>query len=582
MINYRELNKVEKFFVDSLTEKLELRAAYNMMPNATCFSYCVNEINKIFRLYINTSKRINHFYLCEDFYRFLQKDKILKSIDEAHYFVMLKNLKELLGGSANIIDVKNYFSISKNVYSNKYFDTVFNRLIDTLRTNNDEDLEEFENLIQTFINELLYQRCSYKFLCDIFHSLKKGNIFKDIYDFLYYITEKAYNEHDKLHENIEMYLPIKNAEFRDIEFIKTKQNIEIIDEQYYCKIYSNCIDFYNLCELNMRRIESIFNIFRFNRETNVDFDYSKHVIVRRQKLQDEFKIDFKQLVSYKYFIGKKTIIEQTLRSLEILNTNDNPLYYKFNNILNYAEKDNDFLTVSSFVDNWIALESLIQLSESHLGYDGVRLFVPKLLAIKYFRQEINLTLKYSYGYSQKTPSLQKFIDDCVKNQKFSIIDNCKSDFYKFKLKKYVEILSDFNCFTQHISEIKKSLEFDIARIYLVRNEYVHSSNLSTFNNLQKYKLKRILADCIDVFTKALNANIKVDRINISGEDIFSDIMKKSLAYDVTLEILSGKYKLGENKVGRKTLESSLTQHQILENILFERVSILNPNKHNDN
>lgn len=578
MYKYRELNDAEKFFIDFLNEKLSLKATYNMLPSTICFSYCVNEITKIFHLYNESNKRINHLYLCEDFYEFLRKDQILKSIDEAQYYVMLKKLKEIVGGSANYKDCENFIADCKNVFANKYFEHIFDEVILMLRNNIVDDLESLERNIETFINELLFQKCSYMYLCGIYNEFKSKELFKDIYDFLYYLMEKPLNDTDKSGENIEMYLPLKNVQDRDIAFVKKKQTIEIVGDNYYCKTYSNGIDYYHSCEINMRRIESVFNIYRFNRETSIDFDYSKDVVIKRKKLGDEFRVNFKKLISYKYFIGKSEIIEQTINSLNILNENDNPLYYKFNNILNYTEKDNDFLTVSSFVDNWIALESLIKLSENHVGFDGITYIVPKLLSIKYMRQEINLSLKKSCYIKQDAPSLHDFIDKCIKQKDTSIIDNCHCPYYKYKLNKYVEILSDFKKFREYIKNIECMLGSDLSRIYLVRNEYVHSSNLATYNNLQKIKLKRILSDCIDVFTKSLNGNVKVDRVKVSGVNVFGDILRKYMAHDITMEIMCGKYKIDNQSFGKKSLTTTLNEYEVIENILFERLIVLNPQK----
>lgn len=577
MIRYRDLNEAEKFFIDCLNEKLDIKSAYNMLPSTICFSYCMNEISKIFHLYNESNKKINHFYLCEDFYEFLCEDTVLKSIDEAQYYVLLKTLKSLIGGSVNYKECEHFFTDFRSVFANKYFEYIFNELFTMLKNNAIDDFEKLERTINTFINEILFQKCSYLFLCGIYRELKSKELFGNLYDFLFYLTEKPFNEKDNITENIEMYLPLKNVQYRDVDFVKKKQNVELIDGAYYCKVYSNGIDYFHLCEVNMRRIESIFNIFRFNRETSIDFDYSKDVIIKRKKLGDEFKFNFKQLVSYKYFIGKAEIIDQTINSLNILNKHDNPLYYKFNNILNYTEKDNDFLTVSSFVDNWIALESLIKLSESHVGFDGVAYIVPKLLSIKYLRQEINVSLKKAFTLNKNAPPVQEFINKCVKEKDNTIIDNCISAYYKYKLNHYVDVLSDFKKLKEHIVSIECRLKSDLARIYLVRNEYVHSSNLATYNNMQKFKLKRILSDCIDTFTKSLNGNVNVERFKVSGEDVFGDMMRKRIAYDTTIDIMCGKYKLENQNMGKKSLITSLDEYEILKNIIFERVKILNPN-----
>jgi len=290
-------------------------------------------------------------------------------------------------------------------------------------------------------------------------------------------------------------------------------------------------------------------------------------------------VGFRDLITYKYFVGKQNIIEQTIKSLDIVSKHDSVLYYTYNNILDYAEKDNDFLTVSSYVDNWIALESIIKLSGSRVGFEGVMFFVPKLLSIKYLRQEINFSLKNAFH--DKSVTLEKFVDICIKNKELACLEKCQSLYYKHKLEKYIAMLGNYTNIREYIKSIEKRLEFDIQRIYLVRNEYVHSSNLAAYNNLQKIKLKRILADVIDAFTKSLNGNINVERYTVSGKDIFSDILRKYMSHDTALEIMSGKYKTDNQKVGKKSLVSALDEYEILKNIIFERMIVFNHSKRFD-
>lgn len=575
-LNYNELNEAERFFVDCLNERCNHSSTYNMIPTTVCFSYCINEIVKIFHLYNESNKRINHFELCDDFYEFLLNDSIFKQIDEAQYYLMLRLVKSLSGGAANYAESENFFVACKGIFVSKYFDTLYNNLISLLKNNNIDDVEYLENIINTFINEILSQKCTYMYFCSIVLDLLNKDLFENIYDFIEYISEKKCRYPD----NIEMYLPLKNVEHREFAFIKTKQDVVSIDETYYCKIYaSKTIDYYRMCELNMRRIKSIFNIYRFNRDTRIDFDYSKEVIVKRATLNDEFKVGFRDLITYKYFVGKQNIIEQTIKSLDIVSKHDSVLYYTYNNILDYAEKDNDFLTVSSYVDNWIALESIIKLSGSRVGFEGVMFFVPKLLSIKYLRQEINFSLKNAFH--DKSVTLEKFVDICIKNKELACLEKCQSLYYKHKLEKYIAMLGNYTNIREYIKSIEKRLEFDIQRIYLVRNEYVHSSNLAAYNNLQKIKLKRILADVIDAFTKSLNGNINVERYTVSGKDIFSDILRKYMSHDTALEIMSGKYKTDNQKVGKKSLVSALDEYEILKNIIFERMIVFNHSKRFD-
>ena len=197
MIKYRDLNDVEKFFMDLLNERLSLKSAYNMMPSTLCFSYCLNETNKLFHLYNESNKRINHFYLCEDFFEYMYKDTILKSIDEAHYYVLLKTLKSLIGGSVNYKDCEHFFLDFRNMFCNKYFDQLLKELLSMLKSNKTDDLCKLKRIIDAFINEILFQKCSYLFLCGLYNDLKSKNLFKDIYEFILYLAEKPFDENDK-------------------------------------------------------------------------------------------------------------------------------------------------------------------------------------------------------------------------------------------------------------------------------------------------------------------------------------------------------------------------------------------------
>lgn len=566
MQNYNQYNETEKFFLECLNERLFRYAQYNHLPNCTCFSYCINELARNCKIYLETNKKINHLSLCEDFYEYMIDDIIFKLIDESQYYVLTNLLKDIKSNSANIKSAYTYITKTRSIYCMLYLNKTKEYLYELLR-NDTKDYEKVEKITDVFINELLSQKLSYLFLVNIYRQFLHDNIFDSVYKLFEYLL----NEDNS--ENIEMYLPLKDCKTRDIEFISVKQEIVQYEDIYYCKIYDNCVDYFDLCITNKRRIESILNFFKFYRNSNIDFDYSKKVKVIRKKIGDEFEVSFKDLLTYKYFVGKDSIINQTVHNLEILDNNNNILYYKINNILHYAEKDNDMLNASSYVDNWIALESIVKLSEVWSGYEGVKFYVPKMLAVKYLRQEINASLKNAFK-NRTQVKLEEFIESCIKDNEYKICDGAKNTYYIYKLKKYATIISSFELLSKNVSAVQKRLERDIERIYLIRNEYVHSSNINAVNNMQKIKLKRILADTIDCFNKSLNGNVSNNFYSVSGEDIFSDLERKYLVEKTTLDLYNSKINYG-SKIGPKNIVSPLEKHEVICNIIFERRTTLN-------
>jgi len=569
MKNYYNYNSAETFFIELLRENLCINARYTCLPRSTCFNYCINELIKALEIHIESNKKINHLDLAQEFFSFLKKDTILKMIDESEYYNLLCHIKNIVGKSSVISEEYTYLKRIKSFYGAKYFKQMCVHL-KILLDNNTPDLANLEFIALNLINELLAQNISYLFLCQIFNDYYFNDKFDNINQFLTYI----YNEENT--ENIQIYLPLKGCAVRDIKFLSdNNQKVVTIEEKsektHYCLIYANTVDYYNLFEINKRRIESIFNFFKFFRDSNMDFDYDKKIRINRNKiLKDTIEIDFKKFVTNKSYIGKQQILDTALKNLKILSETENILYFKICNILHYAEKDNDFLTSNSFVDNWIALESLIKLSDFRVGYDGVRYIIPKALSTKYFRQEINQFLKQAYNVNM---SLESFISYCLNGNEEKLYKNVKTDYHKYKIDCYKKALSNIELFKAKLEEIEKCLANDIQRIYIIRNEYVHSSNISTNNILYNIKLKRILSESIDCFMKTLDANLKPNYNNVTGSEIFNDILRQHDNAKNIIAIYCNKFTI-EQKIGKKNLISDIDMQNVIKNIVFEKKALL--------
>jgi hypothetical protein len=279
MKNYNLCNDAEKFFVSILRERTYIHAQYNSLPTCTCFSFCLNELIRNCKIYLDSEKKINHLSMTKDFYDFMLNDTILKRIDESQYYNLLICLKDINTNSANITECYPVLIGIRNIFINKYFNELYDYLVKLLKSNC-TDYDMLEMITNIFINELLSLKLSYLYFNKIFVEFFSDEKFNDIYIFLDYITCD--------NENIEMYLPLKKCTTREIQFISEKQEIieEISEGQssYSCKIYDSTVDYYELCDINKRRIESLLNFFKFYRDSEIDFDYDKKVKIKRKVL----------------------------------------------------------------------------------------------------------------------------------------------------------------------------------------------------------------------------------------------------------------------------------------------------------
>lgn len=554
-------NKNEQFLINIFKEKLHIGTQYLSIPSEICFTFCLNETIHNLRLSIENPK-INHLYLVEDFYNFLIKDKIFKKIDESEYYNLINYLQKAIGGAMSSKELLLYLISVRSLFGKKYLNCIYDEMKSSFKTetNNKEDLYFLYN---TFLNEIIVNKCCYQCLINIFDYFIK-NKFNSLQDFLDYIWKL--NE-----ENIEILVPIKNCRNDDQSFLKNYNQIEEIDNIKYLKIYeNNTIDHIRLFEKQKKRIDVYFNMIKFYGSSNIDYSYDAKAIIKKKYLNDIIELQLRDITSYNPFLGSQEMRKNSLSTMYTLFDKENyDLYYSINDILAYAERDNDILNSASFVDNWISIESLIKLSNSKNGVEGVTYYIPKMLAIEFLRKDLNTLLKAVY----KNISLEKFIQLIYENSLKTSYS--KNEYLKWKLSKYIEIIKKPKSLYEELQNIEKKLEKDLRRIYIIRNEYVHSSNVDVWNNTSKLKLKHLLSFGLDCVFKTLNNNIKNEHYNVRGEDIFSDINKNYNNRNNILLALSGEYKINNKKISKEIIGQNLKQYQIITNIILNRRNALN-------
>lgn len=486
-------------------------------------------------------------------------DFILKQTDYLTYARIVLELKKMAEGNTISITDKIAFFEHLNIrYTKTYSQAVYDYLLN-LHSSNTVDEKSF-NLINLFINELLANGNNYLYLSYIIKLYKKNKFesFSAFINYLYYANNDSFD----------VLIPINELKKYARELFELKeQKLIQKNDVTYCKVYgNNIIDFFYLIKENLIRIESLFNILRLYKNSNIDFLRDKKIIVHSRYFKEDFELSFDEINKYLGPTPYAKNLKSAVENLDKLKDNNKLAYHSILNSISYAEKDKDIMTPSSFVDNWIAIESLMSLSGRKKGFACVDFILPKMLSAKIILNNATNTLENAYkNYAGQKLKLETFIKQvCEDTFNFNKI---KNPYFSLELKKLAEIFSNPKKLQEKFLEVEKQLSLDLLRIYILRNEYVHSSNLHAFNSMQQIKLKHLLPLCIDEFFKIFDNRINKE---VSSFDLIFDIYTEILSrYDIR----ETSFKLINEKVrllnGRIILDINIENLNIsLDNYIF--------------
>lgn len=201
----------EHFFNDKIMDVISMKNSFLQMPTMICFNFCLKEMLDLCDVNSETGNK-KYFELAKDFLEFLKKDIVLKELDMGAYINIIKKINEFLNNrdKINCMELYHYFSHVKVIFGHKYR----KKLVELILKNIEEckDYDVFENLIDTFVNELLAQGYTYKFLNEIIKKYIYENIFEEPKELINFLFSKR--------ENYDIYVPLKNFNNRDEKFIK--------------------------------------------------------------------------------------------------------------------------------------------------------------------------------------------------------------------------------------------------------------------------------------------------------------------------------------------------------------------------
>ena len=171
-----------------------------------------------------------------------------------------------------------------------------------------------------------------------------------------------------------------------------------------------------------------------------------------------------------------------------------------------------------------------------------------MLSAKIILSDATNTLENAYkNYAGPDVKLENFIKQVCENT-FDF-NKIKNPYFCLELKKLAKIFSSPKKLQEQFAKVEKLLSLDLLRIYILRNEYVHASNLQAFNSMQQIKLKHLLPLSIDEFFKIFNNRIGKDIISFDLIfDIFTEILSKYDIRQTSFKLINDKVRWANGKI----------------------------------
>ncbi len=562
-----------QYFVTKLSHDTDIYNCYFCMPSNDCFTFCINELQSALKNQLEENIKNNYVLeLSRWFYAFLEKDKILKNVDSlrfSHLLLLLKDLAE--GKQSNKEETITLLTNFKSVLSNEYFTNVSSEIVKVV-ADICPNYDYLDYLTELFLNECLARDIDIRFIHKTIEWFKKG-VFKSIEDYLSFFTAKKRIAYD-------IYLPIINYKSENEDVFKlNEQEITCVDGVYYLHIFKNgFIDYFNIITSHMVRVDSIFNMLKLYTSTEIDYDRNKDILVdiscpSLADLKEEY-ISFNQITKYKGISPYTKFMIGTITNLNELYEKDKLLYHKLLNIIGYSEKDNDYISSSSYVDAWISLESLYSLNKISSGYNSVKQLLPSFVSPRIIINKLTFILKNAFKGKTKVTS-----EDFIKmdDEKLNVyLQKTKNFFYKRELQKFKARISSVKELYKYYVSIESRIRIDIIRIYMLRNEYVHESKLSAFKSLQFYKLKNYLTISIDLFFNMLNQCLEYStrKEQDIAYKVFYKIKEKNTLRETFFKISTEKRKYNNSEIlAINEIGNSIDLSDVITNIILNNNSI---------
>ncbi|MBK8366049.1 MAG: hypothetical protein IPL10_01190 [Bacteroidetes bacterium] len=574
-IKYYTPTVAEKFFIEKVVELLDPQTidSYRLrMHNPLTI---LKELRQVISD-LNDNKLKNVSYaesLMQEALFLIQTENELnfKSLSKSYYIKLLSNKN---GGKRNL----NHVLYSTNLIINdneNYAGIIFSKISsEIIRLNllNPPIIEDFKilnGIIGYYFIELINRGFSKQYLFyffkSIFFSPSHGN-FSDRLDIISSLNTKV---KEKFNVIIGISIPseysskitilngefslLKKAERKDI-VRKTNQKIKDYFEKYKTKclfyqIEVSAFDFYSSIKFARQRLQILFDVIHMG-HSDVKISVIEECAQvgennprRANVLKIQYYLDG-------YYKSEQKLYDDFLNKIKIINEKkiDKGTLSRINSGLRYLRLGFDSHELENKILNyWIGLEYLFSPNDTDSYTVGrIREYFKKCHAIVYFKRNLKYLhdsiIIHHLGY--KVPQISYNLNYLTIESNYDAIisEYITYPLLAYRANSFKEQLCSDKKTKDTIEKHQKNLDWNLNRIYRIRNEIVHNAsiqtNSETITSHLRYYLVFILNGLMDFI---INEPIDIDgdsELTIDDYFIMQEILIENIANDVNFQKFS--------------------------------------------
>lgn len=319
------------------------------------------------------------------------------------------------------------------------------------------------------------------------------------------------------------------------EFLSEKNNL--VGIEFYTK------DYYKAVQYGIDKISKDLDIYHlgYNRKyykveqkclTIGNSDPSKSSIIPSNYQIDGF---FK---SNAFVFNNLLLKVQNLKNCKI----DDDSFQKILSAIRYYRTGSESPELENkFLNYWIGLEFIFNSYNSEeKTIDRIRKYLTKCHSLIYIKRNL-----YDFHQTLKRLGIDRYIADYNDDLKYllndrtykSIIENSNYELIKYRTQYFQKWFQEPNKITDVLNNHGKNLEWNITRLYRIRNEIVHNAaiknNITTHISHLKYYLSFMLNSILDFMTENNvdldnDGKISIDDFFISQEIILGCLSNEKL------------------------------------------------------
>lgn len=561
------MGKLEMFFKSVCDYKLSNHSNYLQFSNQEFFGVYLRDIISIVENSIeNNLKNSYSHILINKFYNFMLKDKVFKRVDYLEYSRLLLKLKEY---SENNSTPKKeqflYFSNLKNKFLYPYEKELIKLFKEECQKETMTDEDYMYYISDNVLNFLLLIHDQRYLKYTIIDKFDKFESTVEMIDFLVYGKDTL---------DIDVKVIYYDKEF--ISYLDSSdQKYKIVNDELYLAIHDGGRrDFYSIINEQLRRIDSLMNIYRLYNDSQVDYDRTSSLTISSVYFDETITISFSSIYEYPKNRLESKNFKYISNNLLKLKDIDDALYRKLINVISYAVKNKNVISVNAFIDNWISLESVSSIctTKNDSTIENVVRFATETITHKLISTDINYILK---DRRRKKMTFEDFVSKSINGTISEFIEQEHDSYKRYILTQYSKKFSDFKKLKEFFSYVESLIEKDLIKIYIIRNEFVHENNINLHYINEGKKLKSILLYSIDMVFKNLDQKIDyTDKTSISLENAIYSNIKSRFEYRVNaLRILTENIKTRDVQLKIELDPNGKFDH-IIVNMLLGNMNLL--------